>query len=321
MRYRIIFFGSPDFAVPSLKALIDSGQFDLLAVVTQPDKPRGRGKKLLPTPVKTYALQHGLKVLEPQRLKKHNNLFLQKLDSLGTIDLAVVVAFGQILPAYVLAYPKHGCINVHASLLPRWRGAAPMQRAIMAGDSETGVCLIKMEEGLDTGPVYLSARLGLDRQDNLESVHNKLAVLGARLLIENLSKIIQGSLEATPQSSSGITYAEKITDIDSRINWHQPTQTIENQIRGLSPVPGAYTFFNSMRLKIFQAQAVNSGAADPLEPGQIAFCDKRTIEVQCGQGRLKLLELQLEGKQRLPVDVFLRGVEIHPRDYFSEERN
>ncbi|MCB0336930.1 MAG: methionyl-tRNA formyltransferase, partial [Bdellovibrionales bacterium] len=208
---RIIFFGTPDFAVPTLAALIDNPEFEVCAVVTQPDRPAGRGNKLTPSPVKQLALAHRLPVLQPERIKGTTSSFLEELGKLAPIDLAIVVAFGQILPTRVLEFPRAGSLNIHASLLPRWRGAAPIHHAILAGDTETGVCLMKMEAGLDTGPVYVQEALAIAYDDTLGTLHDKLAQMGAQLLIQNLPAILTGSIQAEPQANEGLCYAHKVT--------------------------------------------------------------------------------------------------------------
>lgn len=310
MAQRIAFFGTPDFSVPALTKLIEDPRFEVVVVITQPDRPVGRGQKIAHSPVKQLALTANIPVLQPENLKKHLASSLEQLKSYDPIDAAVVVAFGQILPEIILKWPKAGCINIHGSLLPRWRGAAPMQRAIMAGDTETGICLMQMDKGLDSGPVYCSAKITIGPDENFGTLHDRLAASGAKLLIENLERIISGQLQAQPQYTEGLTYAHKIEENDLLIDWKLPAEQLFNLIRGLSPFPGAYTLLDGQRLKIFKARLFVQ-ADTSSQPGQIVRYDKNQILVQTGKGQLEIEELQLAGKKRLNVKDFVNGVHIN----------
>lgn len=276
------------------------------AVITQPDRPAGRGERLQMSPVKVAALKHGLKVLQPERIRKQQKAFLAELSALDKFDIGVVTAFGQLLPQAVLELPRRGCINIHASLLPRWRGAAPIQRALMAGDSETGVCLMHMEAGLDSGPVYSRVSLPIETTDDFGSLHDKLASAGAALLRRDLAAILRGDIGPQPQPEAGVAYAHKIENHEAQIDWNQPARIIALQIRALSPYPGAFTFLRGKRLKILRAGAEDEIRAAGI-PGQIALIDKHRLEILCGDGLLAIHEAQLEGRSRQPVAEFMRG--------------
>lgn len=312
----VIFFGTPDFSVPTLRALISNPEFCVKAVVTQPDKPAGRGKKMTFSPVKTLALSHNIPVLQPQSIRKEEQAFLKEASALGPFAIGVVIAFGQILPVSVLELPKAGCVNIHASLLPRWRGAAPLQRAIMAGDKKSGVCLMRMEAGLDTGPVFSRAEITLKENETLESLHDALSQMGADLLNKELKRIASGQIVAQEQAQEGITYASKISAEEALIDWSKNASELSCSIRGLSPFPGAFTFLNKQRLKVLMVknslQSEECGQAEraALPPGTICAINAESIEVQCGQGTLLLLEVQLEGKKRMSCADFLRGVAL-----------
>ncbi|WKZ57252.1 MAG: methionyl-tRNA formyltransferase [Bdellovibrionota bacterium] len=314
--YRILFFGTPGFARTSLEALLKDPRFAVVGVVTQPDKPSGRHRQLTACPVKACALEHGLPVLQPASLRKELGSFLGSVAPWQPIDCGVVVAFGQILPRPVLELPVRGCVNVHASLLPRWRGAAPMQRALMAGDTETGICLMQMEEGLDSGPVYAQQRMPIGPATNFGELHDALAEVGAQILTKELPRIIEGSLHPVAQSPDGVTYASKISNDEARIDWSQPAQTIHNQIRALSPIPGAYTLYQGARLKIFRAAVVSRSDSSNKVAGCVLRADN-VLTVQCGQHEISIEELQLEGRKRLSASELLRGVTIRPGDHLG----
>lgn len=303
---QIVFFGTPEIASVCLAALVEDPQYRVKAVVTQPDRPAGRGNKILPPPVKVLALSKNIPLIQPQRIKKNLPEFLSQLSALGPFDIGVVVAFGQILPQAVLDLPKSGCVNVHASLLPRWRGAAPIQRAIMSGDSQTGVCLMKMEAALDTGPVYSMATLNISPDDTSGSLLESLGVKGAALLRSDLAAIASGALEAKPQAAAGVTYAEKISNDEAQIHWDMSADSIERLVRGLNPVPGAFTFLNGSRFKIFRSRALPqtppSGA-----PGTLSECSAGKLWINCGSGVISVVEGQFEGKRRAAVEEILRG--------------
>lgn len=310
----VIFYGTPEFSVPTLEALINHPKVNVSCVVTQPDKPKGRGEKLQEPPIKTLAVEHDIPVLQPKRIKKRPDAFISEIAKYGPFDLGVVVAFGQIIPIEVLEYPKNGSVNIHASLLPRWRGAAPIQRALMAGDNSTGVCLMKMEAGLDTGPVYFSKDLEIEPNDNLKTLHDKLSALGANFLAEKITDICSGNISPKAQPTEGVTYAAKIEACDAEINWSYTADQINNQIRALNPFPGAFTYLEGKRMKLLQSEPV-SPYREMLAPGTVSFVDKSNIEVSCGGDKaLQLLELQLEGKRKMPVQEFLKGHNIKVGD-------
>jgi len=308
-KIRILFFGTPEFAAISLQALIEMPEVRVSLVVTQPDRPVGRGNKLSASAVKELAIKNNIPYYQPQSIKKLGARFFDDIAPFGPFDIGVVAAFGQILPGDVLSLPKAGSINVHASLLPRWRGAAPIQRAIMHGDSETGICLMKMEVGLDCGPVFVSASLPITESDNFGTLHDKLAKLGAELLRQHLLQIVRAELPALEQDENLVTYATKISNEESEIDWSRPAADLERQIRALCPFPGAFTWLNGKRLKIYSARAKSAidAQVSGKRPGEIGFIDSRSIEVVCGKHVLSLLDLQLEGKKRLNASDFLRG--------------
>jgi methionyl-tRNA formyltransferase len=292
---RLIFMGTPDFAVPALRALANAGH-EIAAVYTRAAKPGGRrGLEMVPTPVEREARQRGLPVLTPVNFKTQ-----ETLDAFAAhrADAAVVVAYGLILPKAVLDAPKLGCFNVHASLLPRWRGAAPIHRAIMTGDKESGVTIMQMDEGLDTGAMALTERMAIGADTTTGDLHDALAQLGADLMVRALAK--HNSLKLTPQPEQGVTYATKISKDETRIDWTKPWQQVHNHIRGLSPFPGAWFELGGARIKALRStQGEGSG-----KPGT-AFDDKLTIA--CGDGAIRLVQVQRAGKQPMTADEFLRG--------------
>lgn len=305
---RLVFMGTPEFAVPSLEALLDSGhQVDL--VVTQADKPKGRGKRLVAPPVKEVALAQGIPVLQPARLKDPD--FLSRLQAAAP-EAIVVVAYGKILPAAVLSLPPYGCINVHASLLPRYRGAAPIQRAIMNGERETGITTMLMDEGMDTGDILLQRRVAIGEEENFGSLCQRLARLGAQVLRETLEALQAGTLRRQPQDHAQATYAPPLTSEDELIVWDRPGAVIKNQVRALDPKPGAKTYFGGEVLKIWRVKAVTGDF--PGVPGEIIAVGPEGIKVQVADGAVVILELQAAGGRRLPVDAFLRGHSI-PEGY------
>ncbi|MEM7547430.1 MAG: methionyl-tRNA formyltransferase [Pseudomonadota bacterium] len=295
---RIAFMGTPEFAVGVLEALAEAGH-DIAAVYTQPPRPAGRGKKNRPTPVGARAAEMGLEVRTPLSFKTEENLAAFKALHL---DAAVVVAYGLILPQAILDAPTHGCFNLHASLLPRWRGAAPIQRAIMAGDAESGICVMQMEAGLDTGPVALTARTPITAEDTAETLHDRLAVIGAPLMIDALDLLARGALTLKPQPLEGV-YAPKIEKAEARIDWTRPAADIDRQIRGLSPFPGAWFVLAGERVK-----ALNSTLADGTGQPGTALDDRLTIA--CGTGALRLTVLQRAGKGQAPAAAFLNGTPV-----------
>jgi methionyl-tRNA formyltransferase len=301
---RIIFMGTAELSCASLEKLCANENFSVIAVVTQPDKPKGRDLKLTPSPVKVVAGKLGLPVLQP--LKARDAGFVSELRELNP-DLMVVVAYGQILPQAILDLPKFGCINVHTSLLPKYRGAAPIQRAIADGEAETGVTIMKMDSGLDTGPVLSMGRTPILPADDSQILHDRLAQLGAGLLVETIPGFIAGKITPQPQPAEGASYAAKIKKEDGQIDWTFPADKIFNRLRAFTPWPGAFSFLQTpdkpQLLKIWKAEVVEkSGGA-----GEILSADKSGIVVGCGTGSLRILELQREGGKRLPVQEFLAG--------------
>ncbi|HTT96892.1 MAG TPA: methionyl-tRNA formyltransferase [Rhizomicrobium sp.] len=295
MTLRLAFMGTPDFAVPTLAELVAQGH-DIAAVYSQPPRPKGRGLGTDPSPVHRFALGAGLDVRTPVTLKDQEQ---QELFRALDIDAAIVVAYGLLLPKPILDAPRLGCFNLHGSLLPRWRGAAPIQRAIMAGDSETGVMVMRMEEGLDTGPVLMAERTPVGRK-TYGDLHDELARLGADLMVRALSALERGSITEQPQPADGATYAKKILKDEARIDWTKSTCEIDCLIRGLSPVPGAWCEVKGERLKILYAEPASGSGA----PGTL-IDDKFTVA--CGEGALRLVRLQRAGKSAMTADELLRG--------------
>ncbi|WHZ20313.1 MAG: Methionyl-tRNA formyltransferase [Rhodanobacteraceae bacterium] len=292
-RLRLVFAGTPDFAVPGLRACLDTGA-EVVAVYTQPDRPAGRGRKLAPSPVKQATLAVGIPVEQPESLKTHE---AQARLRAYAPDLMVVIAYGLILSRKVLAIPRLGCWNVHASLLPRWRGAAPIQRAILAGDAETGVCLMQMDAGLDTGPVLLERRTAIASDDTGGTLHDRLATLGAEVLREGLQRIAAGEdLTATPQPEVGITYAHKLDKAEAKLDFTQPARELERKVRAFDPWPVAEAELAGERVRVWAASAM---AATPEQagkaPGALVAASKHGIDVACGEGVLRILKLQRAG--------------------------
>ena len=302
---KLVFAGTPEFARASLEALVASGRKPV-AVYTQPDRPAGRGKKLTASPVKHFALEHGIPVYQPVTLR--DDAAVEELRALQP-DLLVVAAYGLILPQAVLDIPTHGCINVHASILPRWRGAAPIQAAILAGDDETGISLMRMTAGLDCGPVFHVADITIGDEETAGELHDRLAALGARVLVEQLENIVMGRLEAVEQDDSLVTYAPKIDKQDAEIDWSLPAAEIARRVRAYNPFPGAFTHDRETRLKIWRARPTD-GSGDP---GQVLQCDSDAIVVACGEGALRLDELQLPGKRRAPTHEFAGQTDLSGR--------
>jgi len=302
---RLAFAGTPDFALAHLEAC-RIPNVEIAAVYTQPDRPAGRGRQLTPSPVKAAALAAGLRVEQPQTFK--DAAARQTLRDLQ-VDLLVVVAYGLILPRKVLATPRLGCWNVHASLLPRWRGAAPIQRAILAGDAETGVCLMQMEAGLDTGPVLLERRIPIASGDTGGSLHDKLAALGAQMLGEGLRRTLAGEmLPATPQSDAGVTYAHKLDKTEAALDWNQAAIALERQVRAFDPWPVAEGQVAGEPLRIWKALAQTAAlGAAPASPGTVVCANRAGIDVACGTGVLRLLEVQRAGGRRISAADYLNS--------------
>jgi len=298
---RIVFMGTPVFAVKSLEACLSLGE--VVAVVTQPDKPRGRGQEVSFSPVKELALARGLPVLQPVKIRGTN--FADELRALHA-DVAVVTAYGKILPQDVLDAPRRGCVNVHASLLPRFRGAAPIQWAIAAGDEKSGVCLMQMDAGMDTGAVIDRAELPIAADDTSASLHDKLSELGGEVLKRSLGRYVDGALQAVPQPSEGVVMAPMIKKEDGRLDWSKSARELERRLRAFTPWPGAFCTFDGGLLKVSRA-AVGTGAGTP---GTVLATSAEGVEVACAEGSLKLLTLQPEGKRAMTAQEFLSGRKV-----------
>ncbi len=311
---KIVYMGTPDFAVAPLEALLDAG-YEVSAVVTQPDKQKGRGKAVQMSPVKECALRHGLRVFQPVKIREAGAV--SELAAFGA-DLFVVAAFGQILSEEILNMPRFGCINIHASLLPAYRGAAPIQWAILNGEKESGVTIMRMAKGVDTGDMLLKAVVPVEEKETGGSLHDKLMEAGARLLLEALPRIEEGSLLPQAQREEDATYAGKLTKTMGLIDWKEDAPVIERLVRGLNPWPSAYTFYKGKQLKIWEAEVVASEAGTGLregaafEPGMVARVGKESFDVAAGGGYLRVKSLQLEGKRRMQAKEFLLGYEMAP---------
>ena len=299
---RVLFMGTPDFALFTLRALFEAGE-EIVGVVTQPDKPKGRGYELQPPPVKVYAEAQGIPVYQPNTLR--DGAFASDLQALAP-DVIVVVAYGKILPPYVLKYPKYGCVNVHGSLLPAYRGAAPMQRAIMDGHSETGITTMLMNEGLDTGDMLLTVRVPIAENDNFEDIHDKLGEAGAALLLDTLKGLLAGTVTPLPQDNSLATYAAKIEKKDCLIDFSKSAQTVHNTVRGLSPIPLAFTHTpDGKLLKLIEGRLVRAEGA-LAAPGTVLSLDGEIV-VACGEGSVAFTRVLPEGKGRMSAADYIRG--------------
>ena len=303
---KLIFAGTPEFAAQALSAIVAAGH-EVALVLTQPDRPAGRGMALQPSAVKKVALAHDIEVFQPLTLKDAEAQ--AKIAAVGA-EVMVVAAYGLILPQAVLDMPRFGCINIHASLLPRWRGAAPIQRALLAGDAETGVCIMQMEAGLDTGPVLLRGAFPIEATDTTASLHDRLAGLGARLCVEALGKL---PLPAEAQPAEGVTYAHKIEKAEAVIDWTKPAIELDRHIRAFNPFPGAQALFGGQTIKLWQASPV--AGSGPL--GSVLAVDKKQVVIACGAGALAVSELQKAGGKRLPVQQFLAGHPLKVGDRFD----
>ena len=298
---KVIFAGTPDFAAAALKAIAAAG-FEIPLVLTQPDRPKGRGMQLAPSPVKQAALELGLRVAQPEKLR-NNAEALQMLKEVEA-DVMVVAAYGLILPQDVLDTPKHGCLNIHASLLPRWRGAAPIQRAIEAGDAETGVCIMQMDIGLDTGGVVSEHRYAIQPTDTANEVHDALMSLGAAAIVADLQQLkTEGRLKSVKQPEEGVTYAQKLSKEEARINWSESAAVIERKIRAFNPVPAAWVEYQGKPMKIWRAEVV----AQQGRAGEVLSCSSDGLIVACGANALKITQVQPSGSKRMDIAAFAAG--------------
>ena len=301
---RIIFMGTPEFACPTLQKLIDRDE-EVVAVITQPDRPKGRGQQTLPPPVKALAERHGIPVMQPVKVRVPE--VVERIRELAP-DLIVVVAFGQILPKGLLEIPKYGCINVHASLLPRWRGAAPLNWSIISGDSETGVTTMLMDVGLDTGDMLLKKATPIDPDENTQTLHDRLSVIGAEALSETIDLLKAGNLVREKQDDTLSCYASMLKKEDGLVDWNKEPQVIKNLVRGMTPWPGAFSFLDGRMLKIYRVRTAGGAG----EPGSVINAGREGLEIACAGGSIIVDELQLEGKKRLPAKDFLAGFKIEP---------
>ncbi len=306
---RLVFAGTPEFAERALAALLAAGH-RITLVVTQPDRPAGRGMRLVQSPVKRLALAHELEVYQPATLRDAESLARLRA---AAPDVLVVAAYGLILPAPVLQLAAHGALNVHASLLPRWRGAAPIQHALLAGDSETGITIMQMDTGLDTGPILAQRVLPIESDDDAQSLHDKLAALGAEMIVAALAELAAGRARAQPQPERGVTYAHKIGRLEPMLDWRQPARQLERVVRAFRPAPGAFSVLRGETIKIWRARAVEgSGAA-----GTVLKPSDQALLVACGEGALAIGELQRAGGKRLPAAAFLRGFPLGAGERFA----
>ncbi len=302
----ILFMGTPDFAVPSLQTLIEQ-RLPLLAVVTQPDRPGGRGRRLMPPPVKTLAEQHGLPVLQPERIR--DEPFLKLFRDLAP-ELVVVVAFGQILPGEMIHRPRHGCINVHPSLLPKYRGAAPIQWSLIRGEETTGMTIMQMDEGVDSGDILLQERVPIGPEEDCGSLHDRLAILGADMLFQTVTMIADQSIRPVKQDHSRATFAPRIRKEDCLIDWNRPVRDVLSLIRALSPNPGAYTFLDGKKLKLYNARGEE--ASHIPQPGTFFELPDGRPAVTAGNGLIFPQDIQMENKNRMSIQDFIRGYRIAP---------
>jgi len=309
---KVIFAGTPEFAAIALARLHEAG-FEIPLVLTQPDRPAGRGMQLQPSPVKSYALKHGMPVAQPVSLRLDGKYLEQAAAAHAQLkatehEVMVVAAYGLILPASILSIPPMGCLNIHASLLPRWRGAAPIHRAIEAGDSETGITIMQMDEGLDTGPMLLTRSERINATDTTGSLHDRLAALGGELIVDALKKLQQGGLLAQAQPTDGMTYAAKISKQEADLDFRLPAETLLRRIHAFNPFPGAVVHLHETAVKIWQASSVEAKG----KPGEILSVTSEGVVVACGSGALKLLELQKPGGKRLAAAQFIQGFAMEP---------
>ncbi|MGL4668787.1 MAG: methionyl-tRNA formyltransferase [Saezia sp.] len=319
---KIVYAGTPEFAQMGLQSILDAGH-EVCLVLTQPDRPAGRGMKLHPSPVKELALQHGIQVLQPAGLKLDGRYGdeaqeAQKILEALQIDVMVVAAYGLILPQWVLEMPRLGCLNIHASLLPRWRGAAPIHRAIEAGDSQTGVCIMQMDAGLDTGDVLATRSIPIGAKETTGSLHDKLAVLGGEMIVDVLSQLSTGNLVPQVQSECGVCYAHKIDKTESLVDWSCSAIDIERRIRAFDPFPGAVSNLGDVRLKLWGAEVLSADQAyKEAVPGQVVGVEPDSLVVKAGDGYLRLNEVQRPGGKRQPVREFLQAIAVKVGDLFD----
>ncbi|WP_069264597.1 methionyl-tRNA formyltransferase [Paraburkholderia nodosa] len=312
---RVIFAGTPEFAAAALAAIHEAG-FAVPLVLTQPDRPAGRGMKLQASPVKRYAQEHGMAVAQPPSLRRTGKYPQEAAAALDLLratphDVMVVAAYGLLLPQEVLDIPPRGCINIHGSILPRWRGAAPIHRAIEAGDTETGITLMQMDAGLDTGPMISEVRTPIAPGDTTATLHDRLAQLGAQLIVDGLVALERdGALPATPQPAEGATYAEKIGKQEAALDWRRPAVALARQIRAFDPFPGGAATLDGAQLKLWAAEPVERPADAAGEPGEILEVSPAGVVVACGEGALRLTQLQKPGGKRLPAREFLAGMPL-----------
>ncbi len=308
---RIVFMGTPDFSVPTLKSLLDS-RHQVIAVVTQPDKPKGRGRAVAMSPVKECALEHGIPVYQPVRAR--DETFIREMEALAP-DVMVVIAFGQILSQDLLDVPRYGCVNIHASLLPKYRGASPIQWAVLNGDEETGVTTMQMAAGMDTGDILETVTVRLDPKETGGSLFDRLSQLGGNLILSTLERMEQGTIVPQPQNDAEATYVKKIPKTMGEIDWSSDASSIERLVRGLNPWPSAYTHVGGKMLKIWEADVLPEDAsANIVEPGTVLEASGSSLLVAAGRGVLKITSLQLEGKKRMDTAAFLRGYSLKTGD-------
>lgn len=311
MKLRVAFAGTPAFAVPALRAL--AGVHQIVGVLTQPDRPAGRGRALAASPVKQAALALGVPVAQPLRLRGAEDAVRAALATLQSWrpDVMVVVAYGLILPSEVLALPRLGCLNIHASLLPRWRGAAPIQRAILAGDAESGISIMQMDEGLDTGAVLCTERVAISSECTSAQLHDQLAETGARQILVALEGLASGTLVATPQPAQGVTYAEKLSKAESCIDWQRAARDIDRQVRAFNPWPSAQTTLDGEQIKLWRSRVAAPGDSAPAAadaPGTLLGVVADALQVQCGEGVLEVIELQRAGRRAVPARDFINAL-------------
>jgi len=309
MKQKILFMGTPEFAVPSLDILVKN-DYTVLGVVTQPDKPKGRGKKLIPRPVKIFAENAGIPVYQPERVR--DEIFLEVFREISP-DMVILAAFGQILPTEIIELPRMGCLNVHPSLLPLYRGAAPINWTLINGEEKTGVTIMMMDEGVDTGDILLQEETDIAPDEIFDNLHDRLSQLGAEILLKAVKGVADGTIERKSQDSTHATYAPKLTKDTGYIDWNQNAHEIVNLIRGLSSIPGAYAFLRDKKLKIFHA-APGPLSTGEKEPGTIGQVMESGLQVSTADGHVYIQDVQLEGKKRLSIDSFLRGFRLSQDD-------